>query len=57
MSSYDPTTWQIENRGYGFGTGSIVLPNGTSLQVSDLAPELNNVLLREVYAEWMKELG
>lgn len=52
-----PSLYPIENRGYGRATGSVLLPNGTSVQVSDETCELNNVLLREAYGLWMKELG
>lgn len=44
--------YAIENRGYGRATGTLLLPDGGQLQVSDETPELNNVLAVNVWNEW-----
>lgn len=56
MSELPKSLYAIEARGYGSGTGSILLPNGTQIQVSDTQAELNNVLLREAYECWEAHL-
>lgn len=50
----EPALYPIENRGYGRATGTLLLPDGKQLQVSDETPEFNDVLARLVFAEWMK---
>jgi hypothetical protein len=55
MSS-DSCLYPIENRGYGRSVGSLILPNGTQLQVSDETPEFNNILTRLVYECWEAHL-
>lgn len=51
----DPSLYPIENRGYSRSGGHLILPSGQLVAVSDEEPnlELNGVLARAVFAEWM----
>ncbi len=48
----DSTLFQLEDRGYGFGTGHLCLPNRTFVAVAHSDDDTSNALLRAAWDEW-----
>lgn len=55
MSTYEPSLFDLEDRGYNRGTGHIVLPSGQLIAVSQEADgdEFAAVLFRDVLSLYL----
>lgn len=51
-----PDLFWLEDRGYGYGTGYVCLPNGTHAVVAHSDDETSIALLKATWNEWQTYL-
>lgn len=56
MTTYEPSLFDLEDRGYNNGVGSAILPDGTVVAVAQNDDEMARALVGEWWEAWQEEI-